>query len=363
MSCWRGKIGAAVLFGAIGLRVCVAQTYTFTNLGGMAPPANYTTIGYEINNSGQVGGSCTTTDFVTGRAFRWSGGVLQDIGTLGGPHANAFGVNEVGQVTGTADLAGGSVHHAFIWTNGSMVDTGTSRPTVSSEGVDINSSGNVAGVVYGAGGVTTGAYFSGTTITDMGTLGGPSSFAEWMNDSNTAVGFADTASGTTGGFWWNPATGIHAIPTLGGPNSSAQGINNAGVIVGDSDVAGGGHHVFTYANGVLTDIGSLRGDSTGFTINEAGDITGEMDINGAGGGYLYHNGTMIDLQTLMPTGSTFHIISGEDVNDQGQILVFGQIGGLYRTGVLTPVPEPATILAHAGGLVVLRRKRKSKRSE
>lgn len=60
-----------------------------------------------------------------------NGGLL-DLGTLGGPQSEGYGLNDAGQVCGWADLRDrhitptnrGPIRHAFRWTNGRMLDLG-----------------------------------------------------------------------------------------------------------------------------------------------------------------------------------------------------------------------------------------------
>ena len=82
------------------------------------------------------------------------------------------------------------------------------------------------------------------TLTDLGTLGGPQSFAFDINDAGQVVGGADIPA--SGGpfpdfhaFLWDSAGGMQDLGTLGGENSSATGINNMGQVVGWSDTSAG----------------------------------------------------------------------------------------------------------------------------
>src|SRR5215212_4391424 len=84
------------------------------------------------------------------------------------------------------------------------------------------------------------------TITDLGTLGGASSYAYDINDSNQVVGYAKVATGADRAFLFKDANGNHLadagemvnLGTLAGYSSSyAYAINNNGIIVGTAVAA------------------------------------------------------------------------------------------------------------------------------
>src|SRR5205807_9201922 len=73
------------------------------------------------------------------------------------------------------------------------------------------------------------------------------------------------------------------LGTLGGPSATGAAINNAGVVVGyaDLDQTSGGqavHHAFAYTGGAMKDLGTLGGtNSEGHAINNLGQIVGTAD--------------------------------------------------------------------------------------
>lgn len=71
-------------------------------------------------------------------------------------------------------------------------------------------------------------------MTDLGTLGGPTSIGSSLNAPGMLVGESDVNNVVRHAFLWARGT-MSDLGTLGGVNSSASGINALGQVVGDSD--------------------------------------------------------------------------------------------------------------------------------
>jgi probable HAF family extracellular repeat protein len=89
-------------------------------------PFGVDSIAYAINDRGQIVGTALPPDPPL-HAFLWQGGVMQDLGTLGGDSeaTQAYAINNHGQVVGASPTAAGQIH-AFLWSNGHFLqDLGT----------------------------------------------------------------------------------------------------------------------------------------------------------------------------------------------------------------------------------------------
>ena len=188
----------------------------------------------------------------------------------------------------------------------------------------------------------------GTTLKDIGTLGGWWSRAYDINDRGQIVGDSTNITGYVHAFLYG-GSAMNDLGTLGGSSSYAWGINNSGQIVGMSTIAGdSAYHAFLYDGGNMIDIGTLGGTfATASAINERGQIVGTSTVAGDYHAFLYDGGNMIDLNCLLPKGSGWELTDASDINDLGQITGYGYINGATRGFVmppeLSPVPEPSTL--------------------
>ena len=89
--------------------LCCAVSYSVTDLGTVGGPnaeEGTNSYAYGINASGQVVGTSFISANNVTHAFLYSGGTMQDLGTLGGRQSYAYGINASGQVVGYQNLAG-----------------------------------------------------------------------------------------------------------------------------------------------------------------------------------------------------------------------------------------------------------------
>jgi probable HAF family extracellular repeat protein len=232
-----------------------------------------------INERGQVVGGRYTSDGGW-QAFVWQKGTLTVLDTPGWEESRAVGINERGQILGEGETSG-SGRRAVLWQRGKMVDLGALPGETATEATAINDRGQIVGESYGAGRWHAFLWQKGK-MTDLGTLGGAESFASvasysrgWLsqgaiNNRGQIVGFSNTASGTWHAFLWQQGK-MTDLGALGGATSFAAAINERGQIVGGSEISKARGHAFLWQQGRMTDLGTLGGKrSSAVAINERG---------------------------------------------------------------------------------------------
>jgi probable HAF family extracellular repeat protein len=308
------------------------------------------------------------------------------IGTLGGAQSFAYAINDSGEVVGESWITGDASSHSFLYSNGKTTDL----YPLNSQGVktvgptSINNAGQIAsGVIFND--VYTPAISNSRTgnLSLIGSLGGVTSYgfngvATSINNIGKVVGYSHIDSINRHAFLYSNGV-ISDIGSFGG-YSAALSINDAGVIVGfASDRDNGSAHAFVYANGVMTDIHPAT-ESYARDVNNHGQVVGEFltadqsafhafvysqgtftDIGFAGSAetvafaindlsqivgityfankqhaFIYENGKLFDLNSLIQRGSNWELSWAFDINNYGQIVGYGLLNDKFRAFVLTP---------------------------
>ncbi|HWX21348.1 MAG TPA: HYR domain-containing protein [Candidatus Binatia bacterium] len=325
-----------------------AFLYDSGSLSDLGTFGGGTSSGNAINSSGQIAGQSDLATPGQTHAFLYSGGQVLDLGTLGGPTSSADALNDAGQVIGTSTLSSNASTVGFLYANGAMTSLGTFG------GDSYPFALNNAGVVVGESSLTNGDFhgfvYAGGTLTDVGTLGSNYSAAFAVNDAGVVVGESLTASGENHGVVYSGGA-LTDVGTLGGTYSSAYGINSSGQVMGLANTANDQEtHGFLYNGGALTDLGTLGGNFSAPTaINNRGEVVGEsLTTNGVYHAFLYRDGQMVDLNTLLPTNSGWELQSAQFINDANRIVGFGTYNQLSQWFILDVVPANHPPVAVAG---------------
>lgn len=289
-----------------------------------------------INDAGQIAGNMLMSDGQY-RAVIYSSGTVQFLGSLDGSYSHAVDINNAGDVVGYAEVAGGG-QAAFIYTNGIMARI----EGLGNSGSWAYAIGNHGEVVGTANGGLHGGYAflsSSNAIKPLAEL----STALGINESGVIVGSLSNSHITQHAATYTSGV-VQDLGTLGGNYSVARKINENQQIIGVSYLAGDvATHAFLYSSGVIVDLGALGGvNSDAFDINDAGQVVGDVAgkiYPGGGTAFIYSNGSMSDLNTLIDPVLGWTIYQARGINDSGQIAAWGCS---YKLGCQTLRLDPKT---------------------
>ena len=273
-----------------------------------------------------------------------------DLGTLGKPDGNSWinwgGINNRGEAAGMSetstpdpdgeDVCGFGTHLTcvpFFWREGHM----SALPTVggnNGQASAINDRGEVAGYaetpVVDSGcppyKTTLAVLWKKGNAQSLPTVGSdPDGVAFGINDQGQAIGYSGSCIAATHAVMWKNNTAF-VLQDLGGTRSNiAFVINNRGQIAGKVRSADDTTYVAALwqPDGTLTNLGILPGDFAAFAtgINNRGQVVGnnfDSSFNWSHG-FIWQNGVMTDLNTLIPADSNLFVISASNINERGQI--------------------------------------------
>jgi probable HAF family extracellular repeat protein len=189
-------------------------------------------------------------------------------------------------------------------------------------------------------------------MTDLGTLGGVFGSASAVNnhgqiigqssiaaDPGACNGFPDNGNNNCHAFLWDNGTLIDLTTrTMGGAPQFVAAINDAGEIVGQGVFPNAPMEAFLWRKGVATDLGNLGECASGsHTINARDQVVGltfSCDGNVARA-FLWENGSIVDLNVLIPPGSSLQLAAAMDINERGEIDGIGVPPGVPSGNFIT----------------------------
>jgi probable HAF family extracellular repeat protein len=342
-------IAASILVAG---NVVASERYTITDLGMDFYPSC-------INNQGEVGGKSYSDNY----SYRYSNGTFTRFGT---PYTVISDINDRGEIVGYEFTSGSSsIGYIYSYTTTNILPI-FGKPIC--QPASINSNGQVVGIYSDYVPYQNSPNHSFLRdliqgISDIGLFGGTNIQAAHINDQGQIVG-AIWMQGVTyfRPFLLSNGTFTDLGSLFGTEASSALSINNKGEILVSSRSS-----LSLYSSGQILAIAPILG-SEGFdgygwassaSLNNYGDVVGTCIIGPAPDiqllchPFLYHEGITVDLNSTIELNLDWELNHAYDINDSGQIVGIGTINGSTHGFLLTPIPEPSTLVLLAVGTLGL----------
>jgi probable HAF family extracellular repeat protein len=313
-----------------------------------------------VNNRGIVVGDARTglADPSSGapqiNAVLWTDAKLVELGTLGGNSSGAISISNGGHITGWSEttipdpFSGSTETHAFLWESGVMHDLGTLGGPLSF-GQDVNDHGQVVGFSFTdsipnpvTGTPTQHPFFWENGHMQDLSLGGTDGDSGFVNNHGQSIGVSTLPGDIERhAFLWSEGE-LHDLGTLGGTRSRPIGLTENGHVAGASLTTNDETiHAVLWLDGKIRDLGTVPGDACSFAwgLNSKDQVVGislpePCDFSVARA-FLWEDGSMVDLNTLIAPNSRLQLVYAEAINDAGEIVGIGVPPGISPVDVET----------------------------
>ena len=255
---------------------------------------------------------------------------------------------------------------AYIWDPGTSSMTelptvgGTSATSADDgTGFGINEANTIAGHARNADGQLEAFSWNGSNTSGLGQLGGSQTRAWDINESGQIPGWGSDSTGTIVAFRWSSGVGYEFVGELqSGDATFGIGINDDGDIVG-SATASSRSRAWLWDGTSIVDLGEAPGFAGAGAnhLNNLDQVVGlSYQFDGDGNrientATLWDGGQAFNLNDHLVDGGDWYLQNAYNINDAGQIVGWGTLSGATRGFVLTPIPEPSTLVLLSGALV------------
>jgi probable HAF family extracellular repeat protein len=187
-------------------------------------------------------------------------------------------------------------------------------------------------------------------MVDLGGFGGTCTMAAAINQAGQVVGLSSIAGdGYAHAFRWENGSLRDLGGSLGGNNTGATAISESGEAVGSANLPGETmeHATLWKRVGQMTDLGTVGTDpcSIAFGVNNKGQVVGDSSPSdcvsfNTSRAFLWENGSIADLNSLIPPNSPLHLQWAYSINERGEIAVNGfDAKNIEQAAVLIPCDE------------------------
>jgi uncharacterized membrane protein len=315
----------------------------------------------DTNISDPYAPNCFNPDCLIEHGFEWRNGIMTDLGALLGVNNSAAqSLNDHGLIVGNSEnglidpLLNIPATDAVAWSNGEIFNLGT-LGGYQGGALAVNESSQATGVATNTipdqysffGGTQSRAFlWEDGTMKDLGTLGGPDAFGQFINDGGQVAGFSYTSSipGPSGfppfdPFVWDKDMGMRDLGNFGGTQCNPFYLNNRGELVGSMNLSGDqSAHPFLWNGKKLIDLGTFGGSfGQANWVNEAGDVVGFANFSDE---VTFHAASWRKGKKIKDLGTvgSDNCSAAWDINAKGQIvgLSFAEKGlCIYPSSTIT----------------------------